>query len=277
MRTIGVTGASGGVGSRVVRELLDRPQPPAVVALARRPETLPAPEARRADYDDPASLRSAFAGLDTLVFISSDGVVETMCRHHEHVVAAAIDVGVPHVVYTSIVDIAPDSRFYYSPGHQDTETWLRASGVACCFARTSIFADFFVETWLEPARATGTLAVNAGAGEMSLVTRDDTAAALAAVAADGLEGVIDVTGPESLTAADVAAIAGVEYQPLADEEYRRRLAAEGNPGWLVDAFSSMFRSVVEGRFAVVSDDVARLTGRPPQPFAEFLRDEIARS
>lgn len=277
MRTIGVTGASGGVGSRVVRALLDRPEPPAVIALARRPVAVAATEVRRADYDDAASLRRAFAGLDTLVFISSDGVVETMGRHHEHVVAAAIDAGLPHVVYTSIVDIAPDSRFYYSAGHQDTEAWLRASGIPCCFARTSIFADFFVETWLEPARATGTLAVNAGAGEMSLVTRDDTAAALAAVAADRVEGVIDVTGPEALTAAQISSSGGVAYEALDDEEYRRRLTADGNPGWLVNAFSSMFRSVVEGRFAVVSDDVARLTGRPPRTFAEFVRGEIPRS
>jgi NAD(P)H dehydrogenase (quinone) len=264
MGTIGVTGASGGVGSRVVHELLGRAD---VVALARRPEAVRAAAARRADYDDPASLRAAFAGLDTLVFISSDGVVETMCRHHEHVVAAAVDAGVPHVVYTSIVDIAPDSRFYYSPGHRDTEARLRASGIRCCFARTSIFADFFVETWL----ATDTLAVNAGEGRMSLVTRDDTAAALAAAALAGLDGVIDVTGPEALTAAEVAAAAGVEYEPLDDDEYRRRLAADGNPGWLIEAFSSMFRSVVEGRFARVSDDIPRLTGRPQQTFAEFVR------
>lgn len=265
MRTIGVTGATGGVGSRVVRELVGRAD---VIALARRPEAAPVDggTVRHADYDDPASLRAAFAGLDTLVFISSDGVVETMRRHHQHVVAAAIDAAVPHVVYTSIVDIAPDSRFYYSPGHQDTEARLRASGIRCCFARTSIFADFFVETWL----ATDRLAVNAGAGRMSLVTRDDTAAALAAAAAAGREGVIDVTGPEGLTAAEIAAIAGATYEPLSDEEYRRRLTAEGNPGWLVEAFSSMFRSVVEGRFAAVSDDVTRLTGRPSQTFAEFV-------
>jgi NAD(P)H dehydrogenase (quinone) len=265
MKTIGVTGASGGVGSRTIRELRARAH---VVGLARRPEAATAAdEVRRADYDDPASLRDAFAGLDTLVFISSDGVVETMSRHHDHVVAAAIDAGVPHVVYTSIVDIEPDSRFYYSPGHQDTEARLLASGIRCCFARTSIFADFFAETWLQ----TDALAVNAGDGGMSLVTRDDTAAALAAAALDGLDGVVDVTGPDALTGAEIAVIAGVEYQPLDDDEYRRRLTAEGNPTWLVQAFSSMFRSVVEGRFARVSDDVPRLTGRPQRTFAEFLR------
>jgi NAD(P)H dehydrogenase (quinone) len=246
-----------------------------VVALARRPHAVPAADGltvRRADYDDPASLRKALAEVDTLVFISSDGVAETMLRHHEHVVDAVVAVGVAHVIYTSILDTAPDSRFYYSPGHQETEARLAASGLRHCFARTSIFADFFVETWLEPARASGSLAVNAGEGRMSLVTRADTAAALAAAAIARREGVLDITGPEALTGAEIAAIAGLAYEALDEAEYRRRLAAEGNPDWLIDAFASMFRSVVEGRFATVSPDVAALAGRPAQTFGEFLRE-----
>jgi NAD(P)H dehydrogenase (quinone) len=270
---IAVTGATGGVGSRVVHHLLARAGRPPVVALARRPDAVPVAEGltvRHADYDDPGSLRVALAGVDTLVFISSDGVAETMRRHHEHVVAAAVAAAVGHVIYTSILDIAPDSRFYYSPPHQDTEARLAASGLRHCCARTSIFADYFVQTWLEPARASGTLAINAGDGRMSLVTREDTAAALAAAALARREGVIDITGPEALTGAEIAAIAGVAHEPLGEAEYRRRLAADGNPGWLVDAFSSMFRSVVEERFATVSPDVPDLTGRPRQRFAGFL-------
>jgi NAD(P)H dehydrogenase (quinone) len=259
---IGVTGATGGVGSRVVRHLLARADRPEVVALSRRPDA----GGRHADYDDPASLRAAFAGLDTLVFISSDGVAEKIRRQHEHVVAAIAAARVEHVVYTSILDIAPDSRFYYSPGHQETEAWLTASGARTCFARTSIFADFFVETWLGP-RA---VAVPAADGGMSLVTRDDTARALAAAAASEHEGILELTGPEALTAAEIAALAGLAHETLDDAEYRRRLAADGNPDWLVEAFASMFASVREGRFAAVSADVPRLTGQPQEPFAGFL-------
>jgi NAD(P)H dehydrogenase (quinone) len=266
---IGVTGATGGVGSRVVRHLLARADRPAVAALARRPDAV-APAAgltvRHADYDEPASLREAFAGLRTLVFVSADGVAETVRRQHEHIVAAIAAARVEHVVYTSILDVAPDSRFYYSAGHRETEAWLGQSGARTCFARTSIFADFFRETWL----AGGELAISAGDGGMSLVTRDDTARALAAAAAADLDGIVDITGPDALTAAAVAATAGIRYSALDDAEYRRRLVAEGNPGWLVQAFASMFTSVREGRFAAVADDVARLTGQPQQPFADFL-------
>jgi NAD(P)H dehydrogenase (quinone) len=278
--TIGVTAASGGVGSRVVRELLARAQSPPVVALARRPDAVPdaaRATARFADYDDPASLRAAFAGIDTLVFISSDGVIEPMRRHHEHVVAAAVDAGVGHVVYTSILDASPDSRFYYAAVHRDTEALLAASGLRHCFVRTSIFADFFVETWIEPALSAGELALSAGTGPMSLVTRDDTARALAAAAVAGCERVIELTGPAALTAAEISQVTEattrqrLHYVPLEEREYRQRLAAEHAPDWLIEAYSSMFRSVREGRFAGVSADVVRLTGKPQQSFADFLR------
>lgn len=278
--TIGVTGATGGVGSRVVRHLLARPDVPPVVAIARRPEFMPEtarPTARKADYDDPASLKAAFGGIDTLVFVSSDGVDQVMLRHHEHVVDAATHAGVRNVVYSSILDVSADSRFYYSPIHRETEARLTSSDVATCFARTSIFDEFFLETWIAPALVTGTLALPAGEGGMSLITREDTARALADAAVSNLEGVLELTGPAAIQADEVARIVQAEagrtlrYEELDDDGYRRRLAEEGEPGWLIEAYASMFASVREGRFATVSTHVAELTGRPPDRFEAFVR------
>jgi NAD(P)H dehydrogenase (quinone) len=275
--TIAVTGASGGVGSRVLRHLSGRAP---VVALARRPHAVPDAAqvaVRRADYDDPASLREAFRDVRTLVFVSSDGAIEPMRRHHEHVIAAAIEAGVGHVVYTSALDVSPDSGFYYAPVHRETEALLADSGLSHCLARTSIFADFFVSTWIAPALDAGTLAVPAGAGRMSLVSRDDVARALAVAAVTRCEGIVDLTGPAALTADEISqtteAVAGrrLRYAPLEQSEYRQRLAGEQAPGWLIDAFSSLFASVQEGRFEAVSADGPRLTGEPLQSYAELIR------
>jgi NAD(P)H dehydrogenase (quinone) len=277
---IGVTGASGGLASRVVRHLLARADTPPVVALARRPDAVPAAAgltARFADYDDPSSLRAAFAGVRTLVFVSSDGVAETMRRHHEHVVAAAIDAGLEHVVYTSILDVSPDSSFYYAAVHRETEALLAESGLGHCLARTSIFADYFLSTWVAPALDEGTLALPAGAGRMSLVTRDDVARTLAAGAVSRREGISELTGPEALTAGEIGELTEeasgrrLRYVALEEDAYRQRLAREHARDWLIEAFTSMFGSVREGRFAVVSTDIPSLTGEPQQPYAEFIR------
>ena len=284
--TIGVTGASGGVGSRVLHHLLARADPPPVVAFARRPQAVPELAhltVRRADYDDPSSLRDAFTNVRTLVFISSDGVAEVMRRHHEHVTAAAIDAGVDHVVYTSIVDVSPDSGFYYAAVHRETEALLDESGLSRCLARTSIFADYFVTTWIAPALDEGRFALPAGAGRMSLLTRDDAARALAVAAVSRCEGVIELTGPAALTASEISQITEavterpLRYVALDEGTYRQRLADDQAPGWLIEAFTSLFASVQEGRFEVVSADVPRLTGKPPQPYAEFIRSPAVRA
>jgi NAD(P)H dehydrogenase (quinone) len=277
--TIAVTGTSGGVGSRVARSLLDIGCDQPVVALTRTPEAipnLPGLTARRADYECPSSLRAALRAVDTLVFISSDGVAEAVRRHHANVLSAAIGASVGHVVYTSILDVSPHSGFYYAPVHRETETMLVDSGIGCSLARTSIFADYFVSAWLAPALADGTLAVPAGSGRMSLVSRDDTARALAALTLERMPVIVELTGPEALTAGDICQITrdatGGELRYLAVDEssYRDRMARNGAADWLFEAYSSMFASVRRGRFETVCTDGPGLTGAPQQTYAEFL-------
>jgi NAD(P)H dehydrogenase (quinone) len=263
--------------------MLARADAPAVVALARRPDAAPNLDrltVRFADYDDPASLREAFADVRTLVFVSSDGVAERMRRHHQQVVAAAVHAGVDHVVYTSIVDVSPHSRFYYAAVHRETEALIAESGLRHCVARTSIFADFFVSTWIAPALDEGTLALPAGVGSMSLLSRDDAARALAVAAVTRREGIINLTGPAALTAGEVSRITEaatgrrLRYVALDHAAYRRRPAADRAPDWLIEAFSSMFASVREGRFAAISADIPELTGQPQLPYAEFIRSAV---
>src|SRR5690348_8285465 len=67
---IGVSGASGHLGSAVVSELLKRAGGHEVVAISRTPETVSGPaQGRFGDYDHPESLADAYAGLDRLLII----------------------------------------------------------------------------------------------------------------------------------------------------------------------------------------------------------------
>src|SRR5436309_15853635 len=89
---IAVTGASGQIGSQVVR-LLAGEQAHQVTALSRR--VLPsgrwpaAVSARAADYADPEAPSTALRGADTLALVPSDGPVAHVMAHHHNVSRAA--------------------------------------------------------------------------------------------------------------------------------------------------------------------------------------------
>ncbi|WP_233527464.1 NmrA family NAD(P)-binding protein [Micromonospora craniellae] len=74
---------------------------------------------RQADYDDPESLRVAFAGAEKLMFVSGSEVGRRVAQHR-NVVAAATEAGVGLVVYTSIPK-ADTSSLILATEHRATE------------------------------------------------------------------------------------------------------------------------------------------------------------
>jgi len=71
---IAVTGANGTLGGHVVELLAARGEHEVVAIVRRPPSALPATvSSALADYSNLTSMRSAFDGVDTLVFVSSDG------------------------------------------------------------------------------------------------------------------------------------------------------------------------------------------------------------
>jgi uncharacterized protein YbjT (DUF2867 family) len=75
MSRIGVFPAAGGLGSSILTHLLDLVPASQLTLIARKPDSLSdAAEAgatiRYADYDDPATLDTAFEGVDVLMLIS---------------------------------------------------------------------------------------------------------------------------------------------------------------------------------------------------------------
>ncbi|MER6416743.1 NAD(P)H-binding protein [Streptomyces humidus] len=281
---IAVTGAAGRLGGRVVQLLAGRDGVD-VVAMTRR--KLPAkalpPQVKVAvaDYSDPHAVRAALKGVDTLVFVSSDGPDARMLLHHRNVVAAMAAEGVGHVTALSSVDADAASPFCYAVVNRLTEDLLLASGVPCSFARASLYIEFF-QAWLTTARATGLLRLPAADGRISLVARDDVARALAALAVGEPTGRHhDITGPESADLAGIATVTAeawetpVAYVNIPSETYCAETAATGLDPWWLYAFSSMFASVREQRWDRVCNDYTRLTGRLPLALRDVLSARVS--
>ncbi len=284
--TIGISGASGQLGRGVVQELLGRVEPSQLVLVTRDPAALEdyaqrGASVRRGDFDDPASLREAYAGVERLLLISGADVGRRV-EQHTAAIEAAKAAGVRHVVYTSIVNPTEANAAAAAPEHRGTEEALRASGLAWTFLRNGIYADLTADALKQSIEA-GQHVFCSGDGGTSYVTRADCAAAAAAVlAGEGHENAAyDITGPEALTGFDLARIAsdvsGKEVTPVSvDDETFVSILVEhaGLPEPVARFLASFGRAAREGQLGLVSDDFEKLTGRPPAAFRTLLEPGV---
>jgi NAD(P)H dehydrogenase (quinone) len=263
--SIALTGASGHLGRSVAARL----EAADVVLLTRTPEALEG-KARRADFDDPDSLAAAFEGVDRLLLISAHDL-ERRTAQHLAAIEAAKAAGVRHVVYTSVPNPTEDNPAAVVPSHRATEEALRASGMAWTMLRNNIYAEFQAPV-VAQARAAGALYTSIGDGRIAFVSREDCAAAAAAVLTqDGHEGqAYDITGPEAVGAADLAALAGAEVVPIDDDAVIAGMIAAGVPEPSARVLTSIHRAGREGFLGTVSGAVRDLTGTEPRSLREVL-------
>ena len=265
-----ITGASGQLARRVAELVLATAPPEDVILATRTPELL-APLAargvtvRRADFEDAATLRAAFAGGERLLLVSATDLSRRTAQH-EAALHAAKAAGVRHVIYTSGLKPAPPNPAVVAPSHHATEQALARSGLQWTVLRNSLYADYQLP---EARRAleTGVLAHNRGRGTVAYVAREDCAAAAAAVLLQpGHAGAVyEITGGESDSADDLAAlyaelIALMVGDPTGDDHLR--YGAE-----LVTSFG---RSIREGFMDSRTDAVEQLTKRAPATLRQVL-------
>jgi NAD(P)H dehydrogenase (quinone) len=288
--SIVITGASGHLGRLTAEAVLERVPASEVVLTTRRPEALSdlagrGAEVREADFDRPETLAGAFAGGERLLLISAD-IVGRRVAQHRAAIEAAGEAGVRHVAYTSYLNPVEENPAVITPDHRETEKALRESGLAWTVLRNAFYAEYQVPPAVQ-AVATGRLIHNNGDGKTAYVSREDCAAAAAAVlTTDGHEGeAYDVTGPEPLGQGDVAALLGrlsgraVEAVAVDDEAFVEGLTASGLPEPAAREIASYGRAIREGHIDQISDAVENLTGRPPRSLREVFeahREELLR-
>jgi uncharacterized protein YbjT (DUF2867 family) len=276
-----VTGANGNLGrGRVERQLVRVPasrvgvsvrDAGAAAALSARGVRV-----RSGDYDDPASLASAFAGAAQVLVVSVDALGEAAVRRHHAAIEAAHGVGA-RVLYTSHQNARAGSPFAAAPDHAATEAVLRGSDVRL---RNGFYASTVVHL-LGGAAATGQL-VAPEDGPVSWTVVSDLAEAAAVLLASG--GAVDapLTAGEALDLADVAGIASellgrpIERVVVPDDAYVAGLVEHGVPDWQANLFLGMFKASRAGEFDVVDPALGELLGRPPVALRDFLAGALTR-
>ncbi|WP_020579642.1 SDR family oxidoreductase [Actinopolymorpha alba] len=277
-----VTGATGQLGRLVVRDLLEKVPAERIVAAVRSPEkagefAAVGVDVRRADYDDPASLESAFAGAEKILLISGSEVGRRIAQHTATVEAAARS-GARLLAYTSVLH-ADTTPLVLAPEHKATEDVIRGAGIPYTFLRNGWYTEVYADTITQAAR-TGSFIGSANAGRVASATRQDYAeAAVAVLTGEGHENkAYELSGDHAWSfpelAAEIATAAGrpVNYHNLSPERHRATLLEAGLPEPVADLLVGIDAGVSAGLLAATPGELRTLIGRPTTPLAETVRE-----
>lgn len=283
MKDFLITGATGQLGHGIVKQLLKRVPEKSIAVLVRDPSaagTLASygVEIRQGDYQDLASLESAFEGVDKLMFVSTTAFSDAITQHR-NVVNAAESAGVRHIHYAG-VQRPEHSEFVMSQvteWEQVTEKALAASSMVVTLLRNSLYLDALPLMLGDDVFVNGVCAP-AGSALAALAARAELAEAAAVVlAGTGHEGrTYTLGGSEAVSMGDIAAIVStiagkcLPYADVTPAAFIAARTAAGMPDFVAAFLSEWFTAVAAGEFAEITGDLERLIGRKPLTAAQFL-------
>jgi uncharacterized protein YbjT (DUF2867 family) len=255
-----------------------------VRALVRDPERARAAlgdgvDLARGDFDDPGSLRAAFAGAEGAFLATANH--PRQLAHTLALIDVAAEAGVERVVLLSAIDAAEATATFPAQLGR-AEEHLRAS----CPPGVVLRGNYFMTNVLASAdsvRGAGAVFAPLGDCRIAMVHPRDLgeAAAAALTAPEHVGRTYTLCGPEAIThqrvADELSAAIGrpVGYVPVTPEQAGAGMRQAGMPDWLVEGVLEVHAMMRARTGERTTDDVLTLTGHAPRDFASFARERAA--
>jgi uncharacterized protein YbjT (DUF2867 family) len=131
--------------------------------------------------------------------------------------------------------------------------------------------------FLEKFDIDGILRGPAGVGKGTFVSREDVARTAASALLTEATGILEVTGAESLTVAEVTSCfsaltdRNLRYENEPPDLMRKRLSKGEPDNSVIDLSVGWFEAIAAGELDHISDMVFRLTGRQPSSIEDYFR------
>ncbi|MFI1239071.1 NAD(P)H-binding protein [Nocardia salmonicida] len=276
-----ITGATGTIGSDIVRQLVA--EGVAVRAATRDPERTEFPagvEVVRVDYRDPTTFGTAMRGIEAAFLVGIPGPDDT--GTDAALAAAAREAGVRRVVKLSAVGTGDPRLGVPGSWHVPGEQAVRDSGLEWTILRPNTFASNTF-SWIEPLSSGHPVPNLTGEGRQAVVDpRDVSAVAVAALRSNDHHGrTYTLTGPTLQTGHDQAAVLAeiidrpIAVTDIAEADARAFMVEAGLPPAFVDGALTGQAFIRGGHNELITDDVARVLGRPPRSYATWAADHRA--
>jgi uncharacterized protein YbjT (DUF2867 family) len=274
-----ITGATGEIGSRVVRQLLERGIHPRVLARsAEKARSLfgDGVDVYVGDLAAPASIRAALEEANILFLVNigpeipqRDKAVAMICK----------DLGVQKIIKLSSLDV--ERGLAIGAWHEKGEVAIRDAGIAFTFVRPSGFMSNLL-AWAYSIKTEGVVRSSTADGRRPFIHSEDIASVcVAALLQEQYTGqALPITGSESLTFGEATDIIGeaigkrLRYQVISDEEARERYSKVSDSLEETEAHVALWRAIREAKLAATTDCVERVLGRRPITLQQWAAENV---
>jgi uncharacterized protein YbjT (DUF2867 family) len=275
-----VTGATGHVGSELVKELSERNADVRVLIRKAGAGFPKGVEVAIGDLLDPVSVRTAMKGVDKLYLLNAvapDELTQGLIAYD-----LARKTGLTHVVYHSVFRAQQFKDVPHFASKLAIEGTLRQFDVPFTILRPNYF--FQNDALLkDPLTTAGIYPMPLGAVGISAIDiRDIAEAAAIVLTSAGHEGkTYNLNGPDLLSGAKVASIWSsvlgkeVRYPGEDLDAFEAQMRSQHAPSWSAFDIRMMFQGYLERGFAAEEGDLETLTallGHAPRRYRDFARE-----
>lgn len=277
--TILITGASGNIGSALLKQLGSSNAK--VIAGSSTGKPVPGVETRHVDLASPATLPAAFAGIDTLFLLLP--LQKNMTELAKNAIDAAKTAGVQHIVRSSGAGADAASPVAIARVQGEIDQMVMNSGLAYTITRPTSFMQNYINFYGAMIKA-GALYLPQADGKISLVDVSDIAAVNALILqnpAAHAGQIYTLTGPVALSNRDIADRIGlalnkkIDYVSVPDQAAIEAMQGMGMDAWNIEVLMSLNQIIAAGYTAGISDDVGQLLGTAPVGFDQFVQRSLA--
>ena len=283
--TILVTGATGNVGSEVVRQLSQATSDANIKAAVHSVENAKGAlqydrvETVQIDYDKQEGLQEAFKNANKLFLLThpSPKTVE----NESNLISEAKKSGIKHIVKQSIMGADLKAGVEAMRLHRQTEKLIEESGIPYTFLRPNEFMQGFINYQGPTIKNNNAFYIPAADAKVSFVDARDIAAVAVKSLMDGdrhYNKTYMVTGPEALsyhrTAEILSNVTGkkIDYVNISDDEAREAMKGVGLNDWLINTISDLYGYFRKGYASQVSTAVEAVKGSKAITFGQFAKD-----
>jgi uncharacterized protein YbjT (DUF2867 family) len=274
-----ITGATGNIGSELVRQLSAKNVPLRVVTRDESKVKHLDPKIERVigEIGDEKVAERAVQGVDRIFFFPV--ITEEDHRSNITLLEKAKKAGVKHIVMLS--SMGAESTMFSKIGelHRTKEVLVEETGIPWTFVRPGAFMTNTYQ-WQPTIKSEGKVFSPSGEGKVAPISPKDIATVLAvALTTSGHEGKIyTLTGPELLsTREQVDILSKAIGRPLAVVDIPPSAAAErmgrsGYPPFIVEGLTSMWERIKSGQAAVQTKDLETITGSKGEKYERWCSE-----